>query len=108
MKKYPFDQRQAAALLEQEGWTRAGDGVLQKGGEKFNVSIRNMAVTGNVMRDRYQAVRITADPEGGAGRLRRWGWLARQSDHYEDRHVEGDHGDKLRDLEPSHSYRIEA
>lgn len=63
MQKYAFDPRQASTLLEQAGWTRAADGVLEKGGEKFTLSIRNTSTTGNVLRDNYKAIGVTAELE---------------------------------------------
>jgi peptide/nickel transport system substrate-binding protein len=36
---YPFDQRRAAALFAEVGWTPGSDGILQKGGTPLKVAI---------------------------------------------------------------------
>jgi peptide/nickel transport system substrate-binding protein len=38
---FPYDPRQASALLSEAGWQRGGDGVLEKGGTKFNMTLRD-------------------------------------------------------------------
>jgi peptide/nickel transport system substrate-binding protein len=38
--KYPRDSRRASALLAELGWERGGDGVLQKGGQRFAIAMR--------------------------------------------------------------------
>lgn len=37
--EYPFDPRRALALLGELGWTRGPDGILQKGGERFQMNL---------------------------------------------------------------------
>jgi peptide/nickel transport system substrate-binding protein len=39
--RFPYDPRQASALLAEAGWQRGGDGVLEKGGTKFNMTLRD-------------------------------------------------------------------
>lgn len=63
MTKYAFDPRRASTLLEEAGWTRGSDGALQKGGERFNMTIRNADTTGNVLRDQFKAIGVTAELE---------------------------------------------
>jgi peptide/nickel transport system substrate-binding protein len=38
--QFPFDPRRATALLAEVGWTPGPDGVLQKGGTRFEMQIR--------------------------------------------------------------------
>ncbi len=38
--EYPFDTRRALALLAELGWTPGSDGILQKGGTRFQIGIR--------------------------------------------------------------------
>src|SRR5438094_5414751 len=40
--QYPYDVRRASALLEEIGWQRGPDGVLQKDGKPFALTIRDM------------------------------------------------------------------
>jgi peptide/nickel transport system substrate-binding protein len=39
--KYPHDPGRARALLEEAGWRPGADGVLEKGGQKFNLMMRD-------------------------------------------------------------------
>jgi peptide/nickel transport system substrate-binding protein len=39
--RYPYDPRRATALLEEVGWQRGADGVLQKDGRRFSLTIRD-------------------------------------------------------------------
>ncbi len=39
--RYPHDPRQASALLAEAGWRPGADGVLEKGGVKFNLTMRD-------------------------------------------------------------------
>lgn len=41
IKYAPHDPNRAAALLAEAGWTRGADGVLEKGGQKFNLNVRD-------------------------------------------------------------------
>jgi peptide/nickel transport system substrate-binding protein len=38
---YPYNARQASALLEEVGWQRGADGILQKQGQRFSLAIRD-------------------------------------------------------------------
>jgi peptide/nickel transport system substrate-binding protein len=38
--EYPFDRRRASAMLTELGWTPGPDGILQKGGTRFQVGLR--------------------------------------------------------------------
>ncbi len=40
--RFPYDVRRASALLEEVGWQRGPDGVLQKNGKPFALTIRDM------------------------------------------------------------------
>lgn len=40
--RYPYDARRAAGLLEELGWRRGPDGVLQKDGQRFALTIRDV------------------------------------------------------------------
>jgi len=37
--EYPFDQRRATALMADVGWTPGSDGILQKGGTRFQMKL---------------------------------------------------------------------
>lgn len=39
--RYPYDPRRATAQLEEVGWRRGSDGVLEKGGQRFTLLIRD-------------------------------------------------------------------
>jgi peptide/nickel transport system substrate-binding protein len=39
--KYPYDLRRARALMEEVGWRPGADGVLEKGGQKLNLTARD-------------------------------------------------------------------
>ncbi len=39
--RLPHDPRQASALMAEAGWQRGADGVLEKGGMKFNLTMRD-------------------------------------------------------------------
>jgi peptide/nickel transport system substrate-binding protein len=39
--KYPYDVRRARALMEESGWRMGSDGVLEKGGQKFQLTVRD-------------------------------------------------------------------
>jgi peptide/nickel transport system substrate-binding protein len=39
--RYPYDPRRARALMEEAGWRTGTDGVLGKGGMKFNLTMRD-------------------------------------------------------------------
>jgi peptide/nickel transport system substrate-binding protein len=41
ISKYPYDPRRASALLAELGWQRGSDGVLEKGGQRFTITIRD-------------------------------------------------------------------
>jgi peptide/nickel transport system substrate-binding protein len=38
---HPFDQRRATALMQEAGWRPGGDGVLEKGGQRFALTMRD-------------------------------------------------------------------
>jgi len=65
LKKYPYDQARARALLEEAGWHSDADGMLQKNGHHFNLTIRDadgeqdaLAVASN-----WKAIGVTATYE---------------------------------------------
>jgi peptide/nickel transport system substrate-binding protein len=39
--KYPFDPTRAAALLQEAGWTRGGDGLVNPAAQRFNLDMRD-------------------------------------------------------------------
>jgi ABC-type transport system substrate-binding protein len=39
--RYPFDPIRATALLQEAGWTRAGDGLVNQAGQRFTLDIRD-------------------------------------------------------------------
>jgi peptide/nickel transport system substrate-binding protein len=39
--KWPYDPRQASQLMTDAGWTMASDGVLEKAGQKFSMTMRD-------------------------------------------------------------------
>jgi len=97
--RYPYDPRQAQALMAEAGWRPGGDGVLEKGGTKFNLTMRDsdgerdsvivaafwkeIGVIGSyerrtaaALRDRedratFTGVDITSNPMGAAAVIRR-------------------------------------
>jgi len=42
MTPHPYDPRRASALLAEAGWTPGADGVLQKGGQRFSMTMRDL------------------------------------------------------------------
>jgi len=97
--KYPYDPRRAQAIFAEAGWRPGPDGVLEKGGAKFDVMVRDLdgehdavvlmanwkeiGVSGSYevasqanIRDRqfratYTGVEITQNPMGAAAATRR-------------------------------------
>ena len=97
--RYPYDPRQASALLAEVGWRPGADGVLEKGGVKFNLTMRDtdgerdsLIVAANwkeigiigtreprtaaALRDRedratFTGVEISSNPMGAAAVIRR-------------------------------------
>jgi peptide/nickel transport system substrate-binding protein len=45
--KYPYDQNRALALLQEAGWTRNGDTLVNATGQPFQLDIRTTQVPGN-------------------------------------------------------------
>jgi peptide/nickel transport system substrate-binding protein len=41
ISRYPYDPRRASAILSELGWQPGGDGVLEKGGQRFALTIRD-------------------------------------------------------------------
>jgi peptide/nickel transport system substrate-binding protein len=97
--RHAYDPRAAQALLGEAGWRPGGDGMLEKGGQKFNLTIRDtdgerdslivgaywkdIGITGSyerrtaaALRDRedratFTGVDITSNPMGAAAVIRR-------------------------------------
>jgi len=42
--RYPYDQARASGLLEEVGWRRGGDGILTKGGARFQIELRSQGL----------------------------------------------------------------
>jgi peptide/nickel transport system substrate-binding protein len=63
--RYPFDLRRANALLEEVGWQRGPDGILQKGGQPFTLKIRDMEGEKQplIVADFWKAIGISASYE---------------------------------------------
>lgn len=99
--EYPFDPRRATALLADVGWTPGPDGILQKGGQKFAITLRpqesqekqatiiqqdwkaigidaQLEVLSNVLlrdaeaRANFSGAAINGNPMGGASAVRRF------------------------------------
>jgi peptide/nickel transport system substrate-binding protein len=62
---YPYDVRRASALLDEVGWQRGPDGVLQKNGQPFTVKIRDMGGEKEplIVADYWKAVGISGTYE---------------------------------------------
>jgi peptide/nickel transport system substrate-binding protein len=59
--RYPYDPTRAAALLQEAGWQRGGDGMLTKGGQPFRLEFRGSGDTAPefaVIQQQYRGVGI--------------------------------------------------
>jgi peptide/nickel transport system substrate-binding protein len=58
--QYPYDARRAQAQLAEVGWTPGPDGVLQKGGQRFQIDLTytSDAATANIVRDNWKAIGV--------------------------------------------------
>lgn len=98
--RQPYDPRRATALLEEVGWRKGGDGVLEKGGQRFRLTMRDqegerdpviiaagwkgLGIIGEyelrtaaMLRDRqdratFTGVDVTSNPMGAASASRRF------------------------------------
>ncbi len=63
--RYPFDPRRASAIMEEAGWTRGADGVLQKGSRPFAMTIRDTEGEAQplIVADYWRAIGVVSEYE---------------------------------------------
>jgi peptide/nickel transport system substrate-binding protein len=63
--RYPFDPRRASAILEEAGWSRGADGVLQKDGRAFAMTIRDTEGEAQplIVADYWRAIGVASEYE---------------------------------------------
>lgn len=63
---YPYDPEQAIALLEQAGYTMNADGMMEKDGEPFKITLKTMASemhikTSEILQQQFKAIGVDVE-----------------------------------------------